>query len=159
MNDSSLSSKLSASLPGSVGVSYLPPMTAALLRAYSRLSLASLQAFPVHCIETALPVARADLVLLLQIASSAPLLLLSLLLAVYLLQTELAHWKGLRGRDYRDHVRRAALRYATLAWMIVAVTLGGVGQLALKCFFCVDIDPDRIFSSSATLTLWFVANC
>ena len=37
--------------------------------------------------------------------------------------------------------------------MMTIILVAGVGQLALKCFTCVDIDPDHIFSSG-TQVLW-----
>lgn len=71
-----------ASLPSSTGMSYLPPITASLLRIYSNISLVSVQAMPTDCIGSWLGYHRADTVLLMQIASCAPLLVLATLLTV-----------------------------------------------------------------------------
>eukprot|EP01035_Chromulina_nebulosa_P034010 gene34010-45578_t len=128
-----LSLQLTASLPSSIGVSYLPPVIASVLQVYINISLVSLQAMiPTDCLGSLLGVGRLNLFILLQIASSVPLMLLAALLAGYLFQTEFAFLNGVLGRHYRDNLSRMALRYSTVAWMMVIILVAGVGQLALK---------------------------
>lgn len=141
------------------------PTTASVLRVLAQLSFANLRAFPLECICAELsrllklPIGRLGAPSLLQSASLGPVLLIAVLCLSFGFRSELLALVYLPPADRRarrDLLRRLALTYWTLAWITAAVVVGGVSQLALSAFQCVDIDPDHIFSSSAApaLMMW-----
>ncbi len=129
-----------SSLPNSL-LTALPEGTSQILRVYSYLSWASLQALPLRCIADVLG-SKIDYLSSMEVATVIPIATLLGAFIVYLLHVELLHLIK-TSRQFRSLQRAVAMRYGTVICMFAYVVAGGVTSLVLGAFQCVDADPDN----------------